>query len=280
VWRSFARSFQPGRADRPLRLLEVGAGIGGMIERLLERTELGLAEYVALDSDPAHPAEAARRLQAWLAPRAGVWDAREDGRWRMEMSGTRLDVRWVTASLFDEAVPGGPFDVVLAHAFLDLVDLDRALPRLLTRLRPGGVLYTSLNFDGLTAFLPAVDPGLDQAIVDAYHATMDARRDGDHPSGDSRTGRRLLTELPRHGAKVIAAGASDWVVFPRDGAYSEGEADFLNGILDLVEGSLHASMALPADQLSTWTARRRRQVKDGELVYIAHQLDVLARRPD
>jgi SAM-dependent methyltransferase len=260
-------------------VLEVGAGIGGMIERLLERVDLGHVEYVALDSDPAHPAEAARRLQAWLVRRAGGWASLGERHWRMETAGARVDVQWVTASLFDEAVPNGPFDVLLAHAFLDLVDLDRALPRLLTRLGPGAVFYASLNFDGLTAFLPELDPELDRIIVDAYHATMDARREGTHPSGDSRTGRRLLTELPRHGAEILTAGASDWVIFPRDGTYPEGEAAVLVAILDLVEGALRASPAVAAESLATWIAHRRRQVQDAQLIYIAHQLDVLSRRP-
>jgi len=250
-----------------------------MIERLLERVDLGQVEYVALDSDPAHPAEAARRLQAWLARHAGVWHSLGERHWRMEATGAGVDIQWVTASLFDEAVPDGPFDVILAHAFLDLVDLDRALPRLLARLRPGAVFYASLNFDGLTAFQPELDPELDWIIVDAYHATMDTRRDGPHPSGDSRTGRRLLTELPRHGAEVIAAGASDWVIFPRDGAYPDGEAAVLVRILDLVEGALRESPAVPAERLAMWIAHRRRQVQEAQLVYIAHQLDVLSRRP-
>jgi SAM-dependent methyltransferase len=279
VWREFSRSLQPGQVDRPLRLLEAGAGIGGMIERLLERLDLGSAEYFALDSDPAHPPEAARRLQAWLAPRGGTWQTLDNDYWRVEVGTARVNIHWATASLFDETFPDGPFDVLLAHAFLDLVDLDRALPRLLSRLRPGGLFYFSLNFDGLTAFLPELDPPLDQSIIAAYHATMDARRDGIHPSGDSRTGRRLLTELPRHGAEVLAAGASDWIVFPRQGKYPAGEEVFLNGILDSVEDSLHASPAVPADQLSRWSSRRRRQVQDGELVYLAHQLDVLGRKP-
>jgi SAM-dependent methyltransferase len=279
VWRAFASILEPGRAERPLRLLEVGAGIGGMLGRTLERIDLGRAEYYAVDSEPAHLPEAARRLQAWAAQHTAVWSPLRENHWRVETADARLDIHWVTASLFDQVLPDGPFDIVLAHAFLDLVDLDRALPRLLGRLRPGGVFYFSLNFDGLTAFLPEIDPTLDQAIVDAYHATMDARRDGVFPSGDSRTGRRLLWELPRHGTEVLAAGASDWIVFPRDGTYPEGEALFLHAILDMVETALHESPAASADQLSAWIARRRRQVEDGQLVFIAHQLDVLGRRP-
>jgi hypothetical protein len=156
-----------------------------MIERLLERVDLGVAEYFALDSDPAHPAEATRRLQVWLTSHAGVWDSLGQTRWQMEVGAARVAVHWVTASLFDEALPDGPFDVILAHAFLDLVDLDRALPRLLA-LRPGGVFHFSLNFDGLT-FLPEIDPALDEAIVDV--SCNDGRTARwTHPSGTAAPG--------------------------------------------------------------------------------------------
>lgn len=269
----------PGGVDRPLRLFEVGAGIGAMVERLLERLDLGYANYTALDSDPAHPREAARRLQTWAAGHAATWSSSADDRWRLETAKARVDLHWVTASLFDEVVPRGPFDVLLAHAFLDLVDLDRALPRLLRRLRPGGTFYFSLTFDGLTAFEPEMDRTLDRAIIDAYHATMDARRDGSYPAGDSRTGRRLLTELPRHGAEILAAGASDWVVVPRAGTYPEGEALFLQAILGMVEKSLGEAAAVPPENLAAWLRQRRRQVDEGTLVFIAHQVDVLGQVP-
>jgi SAM-dependent methyltransferase len=259
-------------------MLEVGAGIGGMIERLLERLEVGEVHYFALDSDPAHRAEAARRLQAWADGRTADWAATDDAHWTIVAPAGRVDIHWATASMFDDGIPAGPFDVVLAHAFLDLVDLDRALSRLMPQLGPGGLLYLTLNFDGLTAFLPEIEVSLDQAIVDAYHGTMDERRDGTAPSGDSRTGRRLLTELPRHGAEVLAAGASDWVIFPQGNAYPEGESQVLYRIIDLVEGALKGNTAVPADQLATWIARRRRQVRP--VIRFAHQLDVLARRLD
>jgi SAM-dependent methyltransferase len=260
-------------------VLEVGAGVGGMVERLLERVNLDRVRYLAVDSDPTHLPEAARRLQAWAASHDARWRRLTEDRWSVETGRAAMEVHWSTGSLFDDLVDPGPFDVILAHAVLDLVDLDRALPRLLGSLRPGGVFYFTLNFDGLTAFLPEIDPSLDRAIVDAYHATMDNRLDGVRPSGDSRTGRRLLTELPRHGADLIAAGASDWIIFPRAGGYTENDALVLHAILDMVEASLQGSTAVPADRLSWWSARRRQQVADGTLAFIAHQLDVLGRKP-
>ena len=249
-----------------------------MIERLLERVPLGRAEILALDQDAAHLPQAARRLQDWAARHGADWITVGEGRWQIRSAPSEADIRWVTASLFDDVVSTEPYDAVLAHAFLDLVDLDRALPRLLGALQPGGSIYFSLNFDGLTAFLPEIDAGLDRAIVDAYHATMDARTVGGHPSGDSRTGRRLLVELPRHGVQVLAAGASDWVVFPRDGRYQHDEEIVLQEILRMVELALADDPTL-AENLPDWVARRRDQLERGQLVFIAHQLDVMGRLP-
>jgi SAM-dependent methyltransferase len=250
-----------------------------MIERLLERVRLGEAEYVALDSDPEHLPIAARRLEAWAAEHGAVWTAGADDTWDIDHEGTQLKIRWVRASLFADALPEGPFDVLLAHAFLDLVDLDRALPRLLPRLRPGGTFLFTLNFDGLTAFLPEDEPALDRSIVEGYHATMDARRDGDRPSGSSRTGQVLLAELPRRGAEVLAAGASDWIIFAGRDGYDRDEEIVLETMVGFVEASLGREPAIDPSSLSRWVARRRRQIESGELIFLAHQIDVLGRMP-
>jgi len=277
VWQALVEGLRPLRGASPLRVVEVGAGLGTMIERLLERSALGDADYTAIDASPALPERAAARLEAWAAARGAGWQRRAEDEWRIRTASGSMSVRWIVASLFDD-LSLEPFDLVLAHAFLDLVDLDRALPRLAGILRPGGLLYASLNFDGMTVFLPELEAEADTAIVDAYHASMDARRDGPHPAGGSRTGRRLLTALPRLGFDVVAAGASDWIVLPRGGAYPGDEAFFLEMILDMVERSVGASGAVEEGRLSRWLEVRRRQVARGELVFLAHQVDVLARR--
>ena len=247
-----------------------------MILRLAERLSLGQVVYTAVDADASHPPEASRQLEEWAARHNAAWSVPGPGLARLRTATTDLDIRWITASIFDESLPPGPFDAVLAHAFLDLVDLERALPRLLGRLPPGGIFYAALTFDGLTAFLPEFDRDLDDAIIDAYHGTMDDRREGGLPSGDSRTGRRLLIELPRHGAHVLAAGSSDWVVFPGEGGYREGEAMFLRAILDMVESALRPAPPRGSGAFEDWLSARRRQLDEGRLVFIAHQLDVLS----
>jgi hypothetical protein len=178
----------------------------------------------------------------------------------------------------------GAFELVIAHAFLDLVDIDATLPPLLAALRPGGLAWLTLTFDGATIFEPPVEPALDARIEALYHATMrGAGRDG------SRAGRRLIARLRGHGAEVVAAGSSDWVVFAAaangiTAGYPADEAFFLGYIVDTVERALTRRARPGRDgpdlaALAAWAAERRRQIARGELVYIAHHLDVLARAP-
>jgi hypothetical protein len=258
--------------------VEIGAGVGTMLERLLEQTVLRRAEYVALERDGAHREVAARRHQGWAVDRGYDWTRLSAERWRLEAPGAAVDVDWRVGSLFDDLPSLGRADVVLAHAFLDLVDLDRALPRMLSLLDRRGLFYFTLNFDGMTIFLPEIEAGLDTTIEREYHASMDERRDGAHSSGDSRTGRRLLAELPRHGAAVTAAGSSDWIVLPSAGAYPEGEALVLGTMLDMVEESVGRRRAIDPQRFTQWMEARRRQLENGELIFLAHQIDVVGRK--
>ena len=160
-------------------------------------------------------------------------------------------------------------DLLVAAAFLDLVDLDEALPQLLAFIRPGGLAYFPIHFDGLTLFEPS-HPG-DDRILAAYHHSMDARLSGGH----SRTGRRLFTALPAAGYEILAAGGSDWVVHPGpEGVYPGDEAYFLESILQFFETSCAG-----VEGLEDWLATRQAQVNGGRLVFIAHQFDFLARKP-
>jgi len=169
-----------------------------------------------------------------------------------------------------------PFDLVIANAFLDLVDLPAVLPGLSRLARRGGLFLFSITFDGLTAFEPETDADLDCRVVDLYHRTMDERIVNGKPSGGSRCGRHLLTLMPACGYRIIAAGSSDWIVHPRDGGYPAEERYFLSCILTFFEESLSARKELPKAELRRWLDLRRAQLAAGELVFLAHQLDILA----
>lgn len=263
VWTELARLVDERTAgdERPLEVLEIGAGIGTMVERVLAWQLFGPQprplRYTVLDADAGLIATAERRLA-----HAPSW----------------LDLRFVAADALAYAAgaadnAGRRYDLLIANAFLDLVDLRRALPLLRGLLRDGGIFYFTINFDGATLLEPAIVASLDDAIEAAYHRTMDERITDGQPSGDSRTGRHLFATLPAHGFAIRAAGASDWVVHAIDGAYRADEAVFLRFIVDTMEGALRGHRDLDAAAFADWIAARHRQIERGELVYIAHQLD-------
>ncbi len=268
VWQTLADAVDGELAsDRPLRVLEVGAGIGTMVERCVEwglfaRSGFDV-DYTAIDSEESNVEVARRRL-------AHLTSGGETG-WR---------VRLEEANLYEFAARRENrqrFDLIIAHALLDLLHLPTALPSLLEMVRPAGLFYFSINFDGATLFLPEVDAGLDGRIEALYHRSMDTRVTDGRPSGDSRTGRRLFHALRACGADVLAAGSSDWVVHPVGGAYRADEAYFLGCILHFVESTLRGHPELDAREFEEWLAVRRRQVDGGALVYVAHQLDYCGR---
>jgi hypothetical protein len=164
-----------------------------------------------------------------------------------------------------------PGDLLIAHAFLDLLPMPESMPKLLSLTK--NLAWLTINFDGITALGPALDAALDEQIERLYHKTMDTRPTG----GDSRAGRHLFHHLREAGAEILAAGPSDWVVYATNGQYPPEEDYFLYFILHFLEESLAGAPELDASAFALWLAERRAQIGRGELIYIAHQMDFLAR---
>ncbi len=264
---------------RPLRIVEVGAGIGTMIERLLEAGVLRGGRYAAVDRDGDLLRQADRRLHAWAAEQSVPTHPLDNGL-ELDINGG-LQVRWVHGDVTEDGLRplSSDWDLVLAHALLDLVDLESTLPSLLRLIPPQGWFWFTINFDGVTRFLPTLNPDLDRRIEGLYHKTMDRRTTASgHPSGHSRTGRRLLSLLLQKGCRVAAAGASDWVIFPTAGAYSRDELTTLQFMLDTVENALAGHPGLDRDAFRAWLEQRRRQLAEGNLALLTHQLDICGQR--
>jgi hypothetical protein len=96
--------------------------------------------------------------------------------------------------------------------------------------------------------------------------------DGKH-SGDSHTGRHLFNLLRSEGASILAAGSSDWVVYPKANGYVEDEGYFLHLIIHTIQEALQDRIEIDHKHLEKWVEQRHIQVEQGELVYIAHQMD-------
>ena len=258
------------------QVLEVGAGLGTMVARLLDWGTVGAGEYVLLDADRQLLDRSRRWLRDWAVARGLHSELLPDG-----LRVDDLRVRLVHAELgsYLEAGHGALADVLIANAVLDLVDVPAVLPGLLRLLVPGGVYWFTINYDGESIFEPGHPH--DDLIMQAYHRDMDERSRYGRPAGESRTGRRLFHYLRAAGAPALAAGSSDWVVSAGpDGNYPGDEAYFLRSILNTIQNALvnRQDRVEPAD-LAEWLAQRGRQLAAGELVYIAHQLDFAGRSP-
>ena len=258
------------------RVLEVGAGLGTMVARLLDWGVVSAGEYVLLDADRQLLDCSRQWLHDWAAARGLRTDALPDG-----LQVGDLRVRLVHAELGDylELAHEELADLLIANAVLDLVDVHAVLPGLLRLLVPGGVYLFTINYDGETIFEPGHP--LDDQVMGAYHRDMDERIRYGRPAGGSRTGRLLFRHLRDASAPALAAGSSDWVVYPAgDGNYPADEAYFLRSIIETISAALRdrADRVEPAD-LADWLAARYRQLAEGDLVYIAHQLDFVGRSP-
>ncbi len=257
---------------QPIRIIEVGAGIGTMLARLIRWGLLRQAEYVIVDEMAENSASASGWIPRF-ATEAGL-SVERSGPDQLRVFDQSRDIRITLerADVFDfiQRKPA-PADLLIAHAFLDLLPMPDSLPKLFPLTK--NLAWLTINFDGVTTLEPTLDSELDRKIERLYHCTMDTRATG----GDSQSGRHLFGHLQTVGAAILAAGASDWVVYALNGKYPEDEAYFLHFILHFFEESLTGHAELDAAAFADWLKERRAQIERSELVYIAHQMDFLVR---
>jgi SAM-dependent methyltransferase len=280
VWRSLTQTLPPGTPAAPLRVLEIGAGIGTMVERLVEWGVLHHTVYTAIDADPETILESRRRLPAWMRARGfSALEPTPTGQgFRRGQDIIVVETEAVDLQRFVIGTQGRrAWDLVIAHAVLDMLDIPTALASFMALLRPGGLFYATIAFDGATILQPEIDPALDVQIETLYHQTMDQQRIAGQPAGDSRSGRHLFGHIRTAGAELLDAGSSDWVVFAGPDGYPDDEAYFLHCIVQTIGKALQGHPQLDPHRFAQWISARHAQIEQGLLVYIAHQMDFLGR---
>lgn len=296
--RSVLEALKSALATTPsITIIEVGAGIGTMLARLLRWGILpATVQYTILDEMPENITFARTWLPQWACDNGWAVEQLPEDAIRLthpaQPGPASVTIRFTCADIFDyirfsasKSVPASA-DLLIANAFLDLLPMPASLPKLFSLLKPGGLAWFTINFDGVTTLEPPIrfsapESDTDSASIDTlieclYHQSMDSRPTG----GDSQSGRHLFRYLKQAGAGLISAGASDWVVYPLQGQYPADEAYFLHFILYFFEQSLANHPQLDPQTFAAWLAARRAQVDRAELVYIAHQMDFLVTAPD
>jgi hypothetical protein len=256
--------------SRPVSIIEVGAGIGTMLKRLVTWDLFSRGEYVLVDAMQENITYAREWIPSWACETSLSVDWVGKDHLHLCDSTRDIYIKFECADIFDFTKRNhAPAELLIAHAFLDLLPMPESLKDLL--LLTKGPAWLTVNFDGVSSLRPVIDPMLDEQIEKLYHRTMDERPTG----GDSRMGRKLFEHLQTVEAEILAAGASDWVVYARDGKYPADEKYFLQFILHFFESSLKNREELDALTLQGWLAQRQQQIDCGDLVYIAHQMDFL-----
>jgi hypothetical protein len=282
VWQCLTRALPTASPAAALQILEVGAGIGTMVERLVAWGLLTNAIYTAIDADAETLAELHRRLPPWMAERGFSMREETLSRRRFQRRGQDLLVEVEALDLvsFSARVRGQrAWDLLIAHAVLDIVDIPTALASLFPLLRAGGLFYFTMVFDGVTTLHPEIDPAFDAQVETLYHETMDQHLITAQSAGGSQTGRHLFGHLRASGAELLDVGSSDWVVFGGPHGYPAEEDYFLHCIIHMIHTALEGHPQLDAERFKVWIEQRHAQVERGTLVYIAHQLDFLGRVP-
>ena len=263
-------------------LLEAGCGTGVTVPRLLS-WGVDAGRYTGVDADE-RIVTFAREVRPKSLRRAGYAvsegslvesptggePAGTTGR-RPDFTAEDLAVGFETDDALDALAATTGVDAVIAQAFADLVSLSSLVSAVESALRPGGVAYLPITFDGGTIFQP--DHPADDAVESAYHDAIN-----DRPGRDVRAGRHLLDLFRQRDGDLLAVGSSDWIVRPRGGGYPADERYFTDRLLGFVADAIRDSRR-DVEGFDEWLSTRRDHLARGELTYVAHQYDLLYRTP-
>lgn len=309
VWNSFMERLQDLTAhasgrEKPLRILEVGGGVGDLAIKII-RTLPGVSvEYTLIDIDRENLDTARGRLRetfpdVGLTPVLNGADAIPDASptgGNIEEKGGGINVYLVrdditclggshsNTPIQSESIPR--YDAICGQAIMDIVPARILLEKLSLLLQNNGVVYLPIHFDGRTDFDPSYDSQVDQLVSRIYHDSMarawENAAGNVHAYDGSRSGRDLIMHAAAADLSVVDVGASDWIVLPsewREGSdsnqYPVSEAYFLQCMLHFIEGELSVSPHITNHDASAWMSVRRQQLADGELAMFVHNLDVL-----
>ena len=278
VWDDFVSQLRG--ASQVLQVIELGGGIGTTFKRIASQNLQADLHYTLVDNEQENLDHFTSHVAEWMGEMQYQQEAALA--WRNSV-GSLVKVtpllKDVHHLLADKAAKG-KWDWMIAQAFLDLFDIEDFLSPLLSLLRPGGLFYFPINFDGITSFLPTMSPELDAHVESIYHDSMDARATQPTLKGHSQSGRLLLSEILRLKHEILSAGASDWIIHPVNGTYIQSDQFFLGQMLHFVESELKKSNEIDNDVADDWLKKRRQQLNSGELIFLAHQIDVLGRVSD
>jgi SAM-dependent methyltransferase len=274
VWRKLRHRLRQADRRRALDVIEMGGGIGTMFDRILDWALAPHMQYTLTEANRAYLAEFESRLKRLPYISTGSENLFQG----KAPSGVTFVLEILCADIYaviDDPTMFGRWDVVMAHAVMDLVNIPETLHGFQRLLRPGGLLYLTLNYDGLSCFLPQWETEFEAMLVSRYHLSMDNRIIEGRRSGSSRSGRQLISEsivseapFDRGGQFGLDRSSPTWRLHARRGF-------FLETIVQTIQRQLQQDSAVDQHKLAQWAKHRITQIAAGELIFMARNLDIL-----
>lgn len=272
----FEEALQCADQSNILRIVELGAGTGSMLHRFLRRNMLvgwPRFKYTLVDIKSYLLEEAKHDIASLALTESGVrklpspeeMDHTRERQYDCTSKSEHLhfgqscgpqvsdisklslwkgEVFFVVEDAIDHLKKNeGCYDVVVAAAFMDLMDFGRILPaisRTMDKKQNVALFYAPINFDGVTDFRPSSSEGVefDRWVVKEFHTEM-SKISGGATIDQCASGRRLLSSLQDSDMNIISSGSSSWIVHPSsDNKYSNDEAYFLHCIISFIEEAL------------------------------------------
>ena len=272
--------------DSP-RILDVGTGTGAMIRRLLGIQLKGDAIIQGLDTESTSLQRAKMLIGTQLRQTGGEINE-DEGQIVSIENELRKTIQFLKGDFLSKSIRESlitiPYHCITANAFMDLVPPNEAVHIVSDLLVPGGIFYTTINYDGITSLFPSYgDASFENELLSIYNDSMDKRERAGLPVGGSRTGSRIYNILIDRGFVIEGFGASDWSVFPWDGRYAGSEALLLRRIVQNIyreakeEGKKKSQRDQNREQLNRWLEDRMDRISTGELALVVHQTDLLSR---
>lgn len=269
------RSLQ-GRPE--IRGLDLGTGTGAMLRRLIEWGLTDNLVLTGLDLQPELLDKVGTIIEGLLRDR-GFVVPREQPPWQAERAGQIVVLNLHTSELVDYHPYQPNFDLITAQAFMDIVPLEDTLRQVQGWLKPGGLFYATLNYDGATQLFPSFrEVAFEARLLANYDQSMERRRVDGKPTGGSHSGARLLAALLDGGFELLGYGSSDWNMTPERGLYRDQDAICLQAILECIRKEGAAAGGFADSELNRWFLDRLERTHAGHLGLIVHQLDILAGR--
>lgn len=250
--------------DRPLRILEIGAGRGDQMKWMIEalrRASIAL-HYDALEPDPTNRSVVEEKVC------------------QIE-KGSDSIIKVLPIKFFDhyrnisQKNKSGTYDVVMARSVIDLMPVDKMLSKIKNIANKNITVYTPLTFAMTTRLAPSapknVEP-IEKRIIENYHHSIQEKTNlnlGQYPSHE------VVNWANRIGLSVMVR-ASDWAIVPSKQAYSGDEAYALQSILAFVYDEAKESGVVPEGALDRWWSARHEMLRESRLIYTANQFDILA----